>query len=68
MASRVSCGLCQQRGFVLPSVLLLALVIATSGLVLQAMALHGLQSQRRQLQRDQAVDAELSAAMRRALD
>ena len=58
----------RQRGFVLPSVLLLGLVIATSGLALQAMALQGLLSQRRELRRDQKADAEVSAAMRQALD
>ena len=57
-----------QQGFVLPSVLLLGLVIITSGLTLQAMALQGLLSQKRELQRDQAADAEFSAAMRLALD
>ena len=34
----------QQQGFVLPSVLLLGLVIISSGLMLQAMALQGLLS------------------------
>ena len=58
----------QQQGFVLPSVLLLGLVIITSGLALQAMALQGLLSQKRELQRDQKVDAEFSAVMRQALD
>jgi Tfp pilus assembly protein PilV len=58
----------RQRGFVLPSVLLLGLVIATSGLALQAMALQGLLSQRRELRRDQKADAEVSAVMRQALD
>ena len=58
----------QQRGFVLLSVLLLGLVIATSGLALQAMALQGLLSQRRELRRDQKADAEVSAVMRQALD
>ena len=57
-----------QQGFVLPSVMLLGLVIITSGLTLQAMALQGLLSQKRELQRDQAADAEFSAAMRLALD
>ena len=57
-----------QQGFVLPSVLLLGLVIITSGLVLQAMALQGVLSQKRELVRDQAADAEFSAAMRLALD
>ena len=57
-----------QQGFVLPSVLLLGLVIITSGLVLQAMALQGLVSQKRELQRDQKADAEFSAVMRQALD
>ena len=52
----------------LPSVLLLGLVIITSGLVLQAMALQGLVSQKRELQRDQKSDAEFSAVMRQALD
>ena len=58
----------RQQGFVLPSVLLLGLVIITSGLALQAMALQGLLSQKRELQRDQKVDAEFSAVMRQALD
>ena len=58
----------QQRGFVLLSVLLLGLVIMTSGLALQAMALQGLLSQRRELRRDQKADAEVSAVMRQALD
>ena len=58
----------RQRGFVLPSVLLLGLVIITSGLALQAMALQGVLSQQRELQRDQQADAEFSAVMRQALD
>ena len=58
----------RQQGFVLPSVLLLGLVIITSGLVLQAMALQGLVSQKRELQRDQKSDAEFSTVMRQALD
>ena len=58
----------RQQGFVLPSVLLLGLVIMTSGLALQAMALQGVLSQRRELRRDQKADAELSAVMRQALD
>ena len=58
----------RQQGFVLPSVLLLGLVIITSGLALQAMALQGVLSQKRQLQRDQQADAEFSAVMRQALD
>ena len=58
----------RQQGFVLPSVLLLGLVIATSGLALQAMALQGLLSQRRELRRDQKADAEVSEVMRQALD
>ena len=58
----------RQQGFVLPSVLLLGLVIITSGLALQAMALQGLLSQKRELQRDQQADAEFSAAMHQALD
>ena len=58
----------RQQGFVLPSVLLLGLVITTSGLVLQAMALQGVLGQRRELRRDQAADAEFSAVMRQALD
>ena len=58
----------QQQGFVLPSVVLLGLVIITSGLALQAMALQGLLSQKRELQRDQQADAEFSAAMHQALD
>ena len=52
----------------LPSVLLLGLVIITSGLALQAMALQGVLSQKRELQRDQQADAEFSAVMRQALD
>ena len=58
----------RQQGFVLPSVLLLGLVIITSGLALQAMALQGMLSQKRELKRDQQADAEFSAAMRQALD
>ena len=58
----------RQQGFVLPSVLLLGLVIITSGLALQAMALQGLLSQQRELQRDQQADAEFSKEMRQALD
>ena len=58
----------RQQGFVLPSVVLLGLVIITSGLALQAMALQGVLSQRRELQRDQQADAEFSALMRQALD
>jgi hypothetical protein len=58
----------RQRGFVLPSVLLLGLVIITSGLALQAMALQGVLSQKRELQRDQKADAEFSEVMRQALD
>ena len=58
----------RQRGFVLPSVLLLGLVIITSGLALQAMALQGVLSQQRELQRDQKADAEFSEVMRQALD
>ena len=56
------------QGFVLPSVLLLGLVIITSGLALQAMALQGMLSQKRELKRDQQADAEFSAVMRLALD
>ena len=58
----------RQQGFVLPSVLLLGLVIITSGLALQAMALQGLLSQKRELKRDQQADAEFSKEMRQALD
>ena len=58
----------RQQGFVLPSVLLLGLVIITSGLTLQAMALQGVLSQKRELRRDQQADAEFSEAMRQALD
>ena len=58
----------RQQGFVLPSVLLLGLVIITSGLALQAMALQGVLSQQRELQRDQQADAEFSKEMRQALD
>ena len=58
----------RQQGFVLPLVLLLGLVIITSGLALQAMALQGVLSQKRELQRDQQADAKLSAVMRQALD
>ena len=58
----------RQHGFVLPSVLLLGLVIITSGLALQAMALQGVLSQKRELKRDQQADAEFSAVMRLALD
>ena len=57
-----------QQGFVLPSVLLLGLVIITSGLALQATALQGVLSQQRELQRDQQADAEFSKEMRLALD
>ncbi|MFL2672731.1 MAG: hypothetical protein ACJ0GR_06895 [Prochlorococcaceae cyanobacterium] len=52
----------------LPSVLLLGLVIITSGLALQAMALQGVLSQKRELRRAQQADAEFSAVMRQALD
>ena len=58
----------RQQGFVLPSVLLLGLVIITSGLALQAMALQGVLSQMRELKRDQQADAEFSEVMRLALD
>ena len=58
----------RQQGFVLPSVLLLGLVIITSGLALQAMALQGMLSQQRELKSDQKADAEFSAVMRQALD
>ena len=58
----------RQQGFVLPLVLLLGLVIITSGLALQAMALQGVLSQKRELDRHQKADAEFSAAMRQALD
>ena len=58
----------RQQGFVFPSVLLLGLVIITSGLALQAMALQGVLSQQRELQRDQQADAKFSAVMRQALD
>ena len=58
----------RQRGFVLPSVLLLGLVIISSGLALQAMALQGVLSQKRELKRDQQADAEFSKEMRQALD
>ena len=58
----------RQQGFVLPSVLLLGLVIITSGLTLQAMALQGVLSQKRELKRDQKADAEFSEVMRLALD
>ena len=58
----------RQQGFVLPAVLLLGLVIITSGLALQAMAWQGLLSQKRELKRDQQADVEFSAAMRQALD
>ena len=58
----------QQHGFVLPSVMLLGLLILCSGLVLQAMALQGVLSQKRELRREQKADAEFSAVMRLALD
>ena len=58
----------QQQGFVLPSVVLLGLMMLTSGLALQAMALQAVLSQQRELQRDQQADAEFSALMRQALD
>ena len=58
----------RQQGFVLPLVLLLGLVIITSGLALQAMALQGVLSQKRELKRDQQADAEFSKEMRQALD
>ena len=58
----------RQQGFVLPSVLLLGLVIITSGLTLQAMALQGVLSHKRELKRDQKADAEFSEVMRLALD
>ena len=58
----------RQQGFVLPSVLLLGLVIITSGLALQAMALQGVLSQKREFKREQKADAEFSKEMRQALD
>ena len=58
----------RQQGFVLPSVVLLGLVIITSGLALQSMALQGVLSQKRELRREQKADAEFSAVMRLALD
>ena len=58
----------RQQVFVLPLVLLLGLVIITSGLALQAMALQGVLSQQRELKRDQQADAKFSAVMRLALD
>ena len=58
----------RQQGFVLPSVLLLGLVIITSGLALQAMALQGVLSQKLELKRDQQADADISKEMRQALD
>ena len=58
----------RQQGFALSSVLLFGLVIITSGLTLQAMALQGVLSQKRELQRDQQADAEFSEVMRLALD
>ena len=58
----------QQQGFVLPAVLLLGLVMLTSGLVLQAMAWQVFSSQQRQWHRDLAGDAAISKAMQRALD
>ena len=58
----------QQQGFVLPAVLLLGLVMLTSGLVLQAMAWQVFSSQQRQWKRDLAGDAAISQAMQRALD
>ena len=58
----------RHQGFVLVPVLLLGLVIITSGLALQAMALQGVLSQQRELQRDQQADAEFSKEMRLALD
>ena len=58
----------RRHGFALPSVLLLGLVIITSGLALQAMALQGVLSQKRELKRDQQADAEFSKEMRQALD
>ena len=57
-----------QDGFVLPAVLLLGLVMLTSGLVLQAMAWQVFSSQQRQWQRDLAGDAAISNAMQRDLD
>ena len=57
-----------QQGFVLPSVVLLGLVMLTSGLALQAMALQAVLSQKRELRREQKADAEFSAVMRLALD
>ena len=54
----------RQQGFVLPSVVLLGLVIITSGLALQSMALQGVLSQKR----DHQADAEFSEVMRQALD
>ena len=58
----------QQQGFVLPAVLLLGLVMLTSGLVLQAMAWQVFSSQQRQWKRDLAGDAAISKTMQRALD
>ena len=58
----------RQQGFVLPSVFLLGLVIITSGLALQAMALQGMLSQKRELKRAQQADAKFSESMRLALD
>ena len=58
----------RQQGYVLLPALLLGLVIITSGLGLQAMALQGVLSQQRELQRDQQADAEFSEVMRQALD
>jgi len=58
----------RQQGFVLPSVFLLGLVIITSGLALQAMALQGMLSEKRELKRAHEADAKFSESMRLALD
>ena len=56
------------KGFVLPLVMVTALVLLLSGLALQAMALQSQAQQRVQWQLAQQRDAEISAAMKDAMD
>ena len=55
-------------GFVLPLVMVTALVLLLSGLALQAMALQSLAQQRVQWQLAQQRDAQISTAMKDAID
>jgi len=55
-------------GFVLPLAMVTALVLLLSGLALQAMALRSLAQQRVQWQLAQQRDAQISAAMKDAID